>query len=102
MARPNPFPTHNSFIVPIAARDYTTRPVASSAKSAVDAGVPPAFASGPLVVSPPSTTGATVTAPSKLIHSRTHHRPVGKSVTYGERDTVLMRPWSGETGQEVV
>ena len=26
---------------------------------------------------------------------------VGKSVTSGERDIVLMRPWSGETGREV-
>ena len=33
--------------------------------------------------------------------TRTRVGVVGKSVTSGERETVLMRPWSGETGREV-
>ena len=66
MERPDPFPASNSFIGPTAPHDCVARPLACSEKSAVDAGAPPGLASRPLVVSPPSTTGA-VTASSDLM-----------------------------------
>ena len=71
--RPEPFPASNIFAGFISTHDFTVGLLASSVKFAVNTDVRPGLASRPLVVSPPSATGATEIAPSDLISFRTRH-----------------------------